>query len=505
VWIDVNSGVKMNDTMVGNLMYSSVFYGVPDGGVGKDTPRWVVGVAGSFTITNWLNDAKNGVDSVDFAWIGDSNIISEPTTPTASQLPQGFADGILWAGISAGMRMYGSPVVPVGGNQGNNSSPNNKVGYNVYHQGLRINFNRGWTSGVLYGPSEFATGFSAGSGQFTPLGGSGGLTDFNQTGYAWLGSGATGYGGSQVSNWILGNTGGKTGIDSTNIVLRIIAGTTGNVGGVAPIWVVNQAGTAVRVKDVTFGSTGAGFTAYGITFPSYSMGNTAIEISYTGYFSGTNGLATGPIGMAMSSIYNPGVKGIASSTFHECAGASLGQMWTAITQAGISGGNDLTINYLKEYYNRQVAAGGTGRLCIALLGGINFDNGATTSDKATNSINNIKNIITFITSEWSRAGLSANKLTFLVLNEWEQPADGGYVAWNTIYSLINQNIKEWAKTTNVTYVDIFKLGGDFAGLTANNYYSSGGLTQHLNSEGYRVLTNNIMTALLKQRNTNRYS
>jgi lysophospholipase L1-like esterase len=93
----------------------------------------------------------------------------------------------------------------------------------------------------------------------------------------------------------------------------------------------------------------------------------------------------------------------------------------------------------------------------------------------------------------------------LVLNEWEQPADGGYASWNTIYSLINQNIKEWAKTTNVTYVDIFKLGGDFAGLTANNYYSSGGLTQHLNSEGYRVLTNNIMTALLKQRNTNRYS
>jgi hypothetical protein len=73
-WIDVNTGVKMNDTMVGNLMYSSVFYGVPDGGVGKTPRATIIGIIGSVTITQWLQQTRSSTDSLDMVFIGDSNV-----------------------------------------------------------------------------------------------------------------------------------------------------------------------------------------------------------------------------------------------------------------------------------------------------------------------------------------------------------------------------------------------------------------------------------------------
>ena len=506
VWIDQMTGVQYNQQAIQNMMFSAFNSDIPDGGRGKKTPYYVIGVAGSFLISNWLNDAKNGVDSVDFAWIGDSNVCTQ-TPPVPAGDPQAFADNIVWAGISAGMRLYGSPVVPNGGIRGTNSSPNNKVGYNVYHTGLPIDFNRGWTSGVLYGPSEFSNQFGVSLGQFSPLGGGAvtpGATDFNKSGYSWLPIGLSGYGGSVVANWIIGTTGGKTGLDTAaGLYLRVIAGTTGNTGGVLPVWLKDSQGTYFT-KYLNINITGsAGFTAYGITLEPRTIGNTAIEISYNGYYNGAGALATGPVALAMSSIYNRGVKGIASSTLHETAGATLGQMWRSISLAGISAGNNTIINYLKEYYNRQIAAGSSGRVCISLLGGVNTDNGTNDADKANNSISYIKNIVSFITSEWSIAGLPSDKLTFMVINEWTQPPAYN---WNNIRPVIAGEMKNYSAANNITYVDIIKLGANYDGLTAAGYYASNNTDpMHLSPEGYKVVTKNIMDALLKTRNTNRYN
>jgi len=490
-WIDVNSGVQMNDTMVGNLMYSSVFYGVPDGGVGKKPRATIIGIVGSLTITQWLQDARVGSDSLDFAWIGDSNV-AKVLVSNQPWLPNGFVDNFVWAGISSGMRMYGSPVAPAGGPFTANSTSQNAAGYYVTPQnGIVTSSGKGWTSGVLGGPSGFANEFGVSLGNFSPLGGNAGISDFGRAGYAWVGSGATAIGNG--NNWYIGNTGGITGLDTqNNLWFRMVAGTTGNTAGVVSTWYDYISGN--KLKYINVGITG-GFTAYGITLEPATMGNTALNFYFSGLdFSGYR--VTGPVAIAMTSLYNP-VKGIASSTLHECAGQSLGEMWRSISLAGISANNNSVVNYLKEYYNRQRVAGGSGRVCVAIEGGVNFDNGTSLADKGTNGANYIQSMISFVTSEWSRAGLPSDKLTFLVFNTWEQDAASD---WNTIYPVISNAMTNYAKnqTSNVTYVNVYNFGGTYDGLTAGGYYNTGE-TGHLSANGYKVLSKNIMDSLLKNR------
>jgi hypothetical protein len=481
--------------MVGNLMYSSAFYGVPDGGVGKKPRATIIGIAGSLTITQWLQDAQAGTDSLDFAWIGDSNV-AKVLVSNQPWLPNGFVDNFVWAGISCGMRMYGSPVAPAGGpTTFGNSSSQNAAGYYVTPQnGIVISSGRGWTSGVLAGPSEFANEFGVSLGNFSPLGGNAGISDFGRAGYAWVGSGSTAYGNG--TNWYIGNTGGITGLDVANgLNLRIIAGTTGNTGGVLSLNMYSSTGARIMDKWLNINITG-GFTAYGVTFPSTSMGNTAIQVYFAGAAASPGFYATGPIAIAMTSLYNP-VKGIASSTLHECAGQSLGEMWRSVSLAGISANNNTVVNYLKEYYNRQRVAGGSGRVCVAIEGGVNFDNGTSLANKGTNGANYIQNMISFVNSEWSRAGLPSDKLTFLVFNTWEQNSGND---WNTIYPTISGAMTTYANTgtENVTYVNVYNFGGTYDGLTANGYYNTGE-TGHLSANGYKAVSKNIMDVLLRTR------
>lgn len=491
MWIDVNTGVRMNDTMVGNLMYSSLYYGVPDGGVGKKPRATIIGIAGSLTITQWLQDTQAGNDSIDFAWIGDSNV-AKVLVSSQPWLPNGFVDNFVWAGISSGMRMYGSPVAPAGGPTTVNSTSQNSVGYYVTPQtGIVTSSGKGWTSGISGGPAEFINEFGVSLGNFSSLGGNNGLSDFGRAGYAWVGSGSTAIGNGV--NWYIGNTGGLTGLDTqNNLWFRMIAGTTGNVPGVVSTWYNYISGS--KLKYINVGITG-GFTAYGITLEPTAIGNTALNFYFSGLdFSGYR--VTGPVGIAMTSLYNP-VKGIASSTLHECAGQSLGQMWKSVSLAGISANNNTVVNYLKEYYNRQRVAGGSGRVCVAIHGGTNVDDGSSLTDKAINGANYIKNIVSFVTSEWSRAGLPNNNLTFLVFTAWEQ---GPGSDLNTINPIISGELSGYAKTqaSNVTYVDVYNFGGVYAGLTANGYYNTNE-TGHLSASGYRTISKNIMDALLKNR------
>ena len=125
IWIDQMTGSQYNPQTMRDLMYSANT-DVPDGGRGKSTPRWVIGVAGSVTITNWLNDAKNGTDSLDMVFIGDSNVgISDGNGFDA----QGLADNFMLAGICSGITMYGGPIQPMGGQD--SVLTYNQLGYKI--------------------------------------------------------------------------------------------------------------------------------------------------------------------------------------------------------------------------------------------------------------------------------------------------------------------------------------------------------------------------------------
>ena len=490
VWIDMNSGVKMNDTMVGNLMYSSAFYGVPEGGVGKDTPRWVIGVAGSITVTNWLNDARSGTDSIDMVFIGDSNVGSNFDSSSGLEA-QALTDNFVLAGICSGIRMYGGPVQPMGGNGVN---PYNSLGYK--HNTISFKTDtfslNGFTSGIPNGPSLFANEYGIGTGLLAQSG----VTLASQIcGYAYLPSGLCGFASSSnASVWTIANNAGETGLNPASaFYTRIVIGATGanQTGGKFNLY--GEGYLASRYLNTSIQITG-GFTAYEIdcTETGSTRNGQAYQMYY-GLQTGSPGFAcTGPIAIAKASYFNK-VKGMAASALAHMPGYSLGTIYTSLTQAGASGGNNTVINYMKEYYNRQVSAGGSGRVCFVINGGVNVDSSASAT------VDYEKNIVSFLTSEWSRAGLPSNKITFLCTNTWESLPSS---TWSTNLPGIANDMNSYARgTSNVTYVNMLKLGGTYAGLTAAGYYYDGAAV-HLTRAGYKYISQNIIDALLKSgRNT----
>lgn len=483
IWVDQMSGVQYNQQALQNMMFSAFNSDIPDGGRGKKTPMWVIGVAGSVTITKWLNDVKNGIDSLDMVFVGDSNVAFATGSPFESQ---GLVDNFLLAGICSGMINYGSPLFPVGGDA---SQPYNLAGYRNYNVGWRTNANLGWTNGIKYGPDSFKNEYGISLGQFSPNG----LT-IGFAGYSWLPSGVTGASNLGAS-WYLGTTGGQTGLNAgLSLTARLIIGTTLTGGAIRILGFDSTNGryigdNAADTLQITF--TG-GFTAYekDIT-KSGGIGNTAMNF-YFGGLNATSFYCTGPMAFAAYSVYNP-VKGLATHSLQHAPGLSLGGIYNNAVLAGPSTGNNIMVNYFKEYYSRQVRAGGTGRVCVVIEGGVNLDS----SNAAT--VEYTKNLVSIMTSEWARAGLPSDKITFLCMNTWENTPGS---AWTTNLPIIAGDMNAYAQgTPNVTYVNILKLGGTYTGLTAGSYYQPAEAT-HLTNAGYKYVSQNIMDALLKSgRNT----
>lgn len=484
-WIDQMTGSQYNPQTMRDMMYSAT-YDIPDGGRGKKTPMWVIGVAGSVTITNWLNDAKNGVDSLDMVFIGDSNVgISDGNNYEA----QGLADNFILAGICSGIRMYGGPIQPMGGQDV--VLPYNALGYKHYTTSFKTDGSNGFTSGIAKGPALFANEYGIGTGQLSPNG----MTKASQIcGYAYVPTDQQQYnaaGGGAV--WQIANNSGETGLDvANNFYMRLIMGATANnqTGGKFKIYGFDYLGS--RYVDTSIQLTG-GFTAYEVNFTQSN--NVRNGTAYTINFGQTNVngfTGVGPIALATVSLYNK-VKGMATSALAHMPGFSLGFIYDSLQQAGTPAGNNTVKNYCKEYYNRQIKAGGSGRVCFVIEGGINPDS----STSAT--VDYAKNIVSFLTSEWSAAGLPSNKLTFLCMNTWESLPSS---TWTTNLPTIANSMNNYATTTsNVTYVNMLKLGGTYTGLTAGGYYLEASAV-HLTRPGYKYISQNIIDALLKSgRNT----
>ena len=368
VWIDQMTGVQYNEQAVNNLMFSAFNSDIPDGGRGKKTPMWVIGVAGSVTITNWLNDAKNGVDSLDMVFVGDSNV----AFPAGSNYDaDGLADNFMLAGICAGISMYGGPIQPMGGQ--NTLQPYNGLGYKHFTYSFLTDGSAGFTSGINNGPAMFANEYGIGSGHLS----ANGATMASQIcGYAYVPTDREQYASTNGAVWTVANFAGETGLGldvAKDFYIRLVMGATAanETGGKFRFYGFNHAGA--RYLDTSIQLTG-GFTGYEINCTSSSNVRNGTAL---GYYFGQNNIngfiGVGPIALAVSSLFNK-KKGMAVSALAHMPGFSMGDIYISLQQAGTSAGNNTVKNYCKEYYNRQISAGGTGRVCFVIEGGVNRDN-----------------------------------------------------------------------------------------------------------------------------------
>ena len=342
-------------------------------------------VYGSKKASLFLQDLAANANSIDFVIVGDSN------TGSAVAGMWGYHNGLQQALHDKGYICYGTPVYPAMCDQTVAASLGGwRTGYDLYPAGTPLK------SGNISGT---ATAYSA----WSPTG----YTTLDNV-YVRYGTNTSSSGGPYTDSWAYLEPGSAQYFNSYGVAItaehplaaagtalryRIRHGTfvSAGTGGFCPIVLsgtgsVNAGGAEVTTRKFV-SSEGAADT--------YSVNETAWTTSnYTSYraawaFVGPASQQTkGPVAIHTASIYAPR-KGWAVTSFCYLGGFSSGGIATVIDGVKLS---TLKFN-LRELRERQIAAGGTGRVVIMAQSGVNayVGNTAETPTKWTDAHKSIWN------------------------------------------------------------------------------------------------------------------
>jgi hypothetical protein len=355
-----------------------------------------VGINGSTTASSWIKDMLAGTDSLDIVMIGDSNT---QYGTVAGGVGWGFMAGYTQALKDMGGTFYGTMIHPVA-----KVASVQKIGYYTNSERCPPGASSGAGSsgtaafGSVAAPAGLQALFPGLSSGLTPEGE--GATDFLYI------NGATGttYG---FTNGIVGMyINDNNALGNTNeLRYRVLrsAMPASDTPGSFSLFMLRGGSGNIYTGRIGTTSSSYGFQATEL-ISTANAATTTISV-HPFFYSGNAATSEGVrdnVGFALQSIYRP-VKGFSVGCLNYLGGATM----TDIV-ADIEGPTDLQLStILKETYDRQVSAGGTGRVAIWIQGGTNIP---TSVDLFTDAVRRIKNKIE---RSWAVAGLPSSKLTFV--------------------------------------------------------------------------------------------
>ena len=235
-----------------------------------------------------------------------------------------------------------------------------------------------------------------------------------------------------------------------------------------------------------FSTAGGSYDANIATFDLPADPNRTSSIRFTKYgaFYGAQYGVTGPVGFLFESVYRQR-KGFAVNMLQYYGGRQTGQMATTFETAG---GQATIKTYLTELRNRQIAAGGTGRVLVFTNTSIN-DAGAVVIDQYATNANRI---VSVFTKAWIELNYPQSDLAFVISRT--HPTEAGD-ANQTIASFLGKNQVSPGSAGNVTFVDTNELLPP-SFLTTNGFYDAGG-TSHLTASGYGAAGNRLVDSLIR--------
>jgi hypothetical protein len=438
-----------------------------------------------------VRDAVAGRDSLDVVTIGDSNAgISYGGFGGGGG---GWTRGILRALNNAGAPTYGSPLMPISSQgittttgvvkEDDTTTVSTIAGYfsNVTAAADITNL----TSGATTGPSDLSLNVIPNT-SFLPYG----LTNFN---YAWVPATKTVQTFSQLNGTYPGGADPNPTLPSWctwNTTLRyhyVFARTATSGGSINPTIysVIGGNYAALATKSVsTYSSAGTAVLSDYVQFTMPASGAVIFGWAYIG-------IATGPAGVIYDSVYKP-VKGVSVSNLHYGSGQTINTISAVISGANNGGGYFLD-NYFKALVDRQVAAGGSGRILVWINGGVNGDTSAQWTA-------GMSSIVSAIQSAWVRAGYSLGNLAFVTSVSHALDTDYGGNTESTLQG-IRADARQWVRTCpNTTLVDLPTFY-TAAQATANGYFMAAGNASplgeaHLSQTGYYEFSKKIVNAFL---------
>lgn len=354
------------------------------------------GFYGATVANQFVQDLILGLDSLDVVVIGDSNGGYSSAAPVSAGMTGGWEDALL----ARSLKPYSTALYPVG---------YTTAGQN-YHMGNRS------TLGIVANQCAIGTGQSGPA--FTSLGSASGVTAVNSL---WnSGSGAL-LPASVPLDWCYvasgqsgNNSGQRLSIPASSplgiknrLVYRIgsITLNTGS-GSFKPVIYVNGSGSTLVTGASTSSNTGTiGYQVTETVLQADASRTLELSFSRFGANAAYNADVTGPVGFLFESVYTA-IKGFAVNCLSYYSGATTGQISDGIVAAG-----DTVKTYLKEIRERQVRAGGSGRVLINIYTGVNDVSAATLPAYATK----VDAMIQHIQSKWIALGYSMDDLAFLVV------------------------------------------------------------------------------------------
>ncbi len=429
-----------------------------------------VGTAGAF-----IRDCIAGRDSVDIIVVGDSN----------SGFNGGYGKGWNAGMIAAGAPLYGTGIVPcASGSTGASIAAYDSVGFAVYNG--RYTGQSGGSAfladGSSLGVTEIDDQWNGGGGEFRPFAQAAKWMSYDDQG-----------GNPDVVNGV--------GIDvkttcsvppSENWIHRVGSVTYDSGDGYwVGRWVaaaspyttvaarqiqtdVNLHRIDIVLNEIEIGADPA--RNYDIRAARYTDGN-------------TGGLLDGftmaePAGFVFESVYVKR-RGFAVTQIQHYSGGTTTQIADGVEDAG-----QTIATYLREIRNRQLLAGGTGRVVVWLNSGVN--GGPAVASNWTDGADTLRDDIR---EAWASLGFEPRDLQFLF--SVTHPT-----ASSDTMSATRAAAKTWVDGKDDTvFVDLAEMVG-YTYLNANALYDAGGNT-HLKEAGYTEVVEQIVENITADRTATR--
>jgi len=447
---------------------------------------------GSRRAAQMLSDLAAGTDSVDFIVIGDSNTMS------ASANAWGYHNGFSQALNDKGWNVYGTPVYPAMIVQPTGVTDSPMFGWN--------------TSAYLYAPTgNLASGNAATSTTYytnwTPsttwvLYGSATASPPAKFDWAYIAS------GTYFQNYNAVEIHAAHPLNSTSLTLyhRVRWGgfNTGSGAFRGRTRLYNAPNTTLA--DGASQSTNNG-TTYSFNAYEYSFTPTGAWL-HSSWTSGGGSGATGPVAIHSHSIYCRR-KGWSVTSHGYFAGYTSAQINTAISGIGAT----QLRTHLQEIRERQILAGGSGRVILLTHSGINGN------ETSTDWVNCHKAIWNTYKAAWSALGYPASDLAIISWVGVQRNSDDSSLSGSSGNLIaVRDAAKQMAlDNPDMTVVNVKSFMNYAIAITGNGngttFYQGGATaaTQHLSggytsggppsgtkatSDGYTLVAHDILNSVL---------
>jgi hypothetical protein len=418
----------------------------------------VPGLYGSTRASTFIKDCVAGTDSVDVITIGDSNI-----GYNRSGLHTGFREALGHHGAAQYATCLTQLAENIAGTNGSNTSG-----------GMHTNITQFLWRGNLF------TASGAGNCTFSSLNAKvaasdsnaialstavGTFTNFKTNGFEFdaafvnVGSPTNTYssGANGVRIVPAATTPFAIGDGSGNVPLqyRVVYGTFASGSGQFKLSIARNVNTIVARSatpiSTNTGTNGIASTAATLNFNAPEVSNVAVPFACNvdGFLSGTTAdYIVGPAAFFWHSLMFQNKKGYSVTNLSYYGGRTTAQLATDMAS------NTTLINAtLRELRERQIVAGGSGRVLVLTNSGIND---AATGATYTTSLNSL---ISVFTTAWATLGYPATDLAFLITSTHPTPNSIGGQAWFVNRPIFNANAQAWARTNvndgrNITYCDL---------------------------------------------------